>query len=279
MQAAGGDRDQPAHRVPDEHRRALHAAVVGAGHHLVGPRLDGVHRAPAAVAVARQVDGDDVVLRQEQRRDEAPPVGVGGAAVDEHEAGALDVAPAQVVDVARLDPHRALLGRRGDGRREPRGPVGSVHRRGMVPPARCSFPALHRRRVGRRRRTPYGIGRHCPSRPPPPPAWLAAPDRVPSTSRPSAAFMSGLAAGAMDDPTTSHDSLPTRARGDRGRVVIRDVTHGRWNDEKHAPASSLDQDGKRTGRTGKGRVTPVIPGHSRSTTVTRKPGLSRAGSL
>ncbi len=67
-----------------------------------------------------------------------------------------------------------------------------------------------------------------------------------------------------------------RGRADRGRVVIRDVTRGRWNDEKHAPTSSLVQDGKRTDGTGRRRVTPVIPGHSRSTTVTRKQGLSRA---
>ena len=57
-------RDEAAHRVADDDRRPLHAAVLGAGHDLVGPGLDGVDGPAAAVAVARQVDGHDVVLRQ-----------------------------------------------------------------------------------------------------------------------------------------------------------------------------------------------------------------------
>jgi hypothetical protein len=39
------------------------------------------------------------------------------------------------------------------------------------------------------------------------------------------------------------------------------------------------QDGNRTDGTGKGRETPVTNGHSRSTTVTRKPGLTRGATL
>ena len=62
MQAAGRDGHEAAHRVADKDRRTLHPAVLGAGHDLIRPGLDGVHGAASALAVARQVNGDDVVL-------------------------------------------------------------------------------------------------------------------------------------------------------------------------------------------------------------------------
>ena len=50
--------------------------------------LAAVLAAPAAVAVPGQVERHDVVLRREQRRDEAPPVRVRRAAVHQHDARA-----------------------------------------------------------------------------------------------------------------------------------------------------------------------------------------------
>src|SRR4029079_9250010 len=87
-----------------------------------------------AVAVTGQVDGEDVVLRQQERGDEAPPVGVGGTTVDEDQPGPGAVAPPEVVDVAGLDAHRALLGPRGQGFREPRRRARPLHGGRMVPP-------------------------------------------------------------------------------------------------------------------------------------------------
>src|SRR5262249_60131 len=102
VEVGGGDGHEAAHRVPDDDREAVHPAVRGPGPDLVDPRLDGVDGPAVAVAVTGQVDGDDVVLHGQQRADEAPPVGVGGTAVDQHQAGSPGLTPRQVVDVRAL---------------------------------------------------------------------------------------------------------------------------------------------------------------------------------
>ena len=102
--ARGGlDADDPAHAVADEERRAHDARIARDRHHLFGPEVASVLAPPAAVAVAGEIERGDVVLRRQQRRDEAPPVRVRGAAVHQHDPGLAALAPAQVVDRAGLD--------------------------------------------------------------------------------------------------------------------------------------------------------------------------------
>ena len=80
-------RDEAAHRVADDDRAVGHVGVVGDGEDLVGPVGQQVLVASAGVAVAGQVHGDDPVVVGQERDEEAPPVGVGRAAVDEDQAG------------------------------------------------------------------------------------------------------------------------------------------------------------------------------------------------
>ena len=72
---------------PTIDRRAVDAARLGDRHDLVGPLLERVVVAVVAVAVAGQVDGHDAELVGERGGDVGPPVRVGAAAVDEHQAG------------------------------------------------------------------------------------------------------------------------------------------------------------------------------------------------
>ncbi len=72
--------------------------------------------APAAVAVARQIERDDAKLIREKRRDEAPPFQMCVAAVDQCDAGTAACTPRSIrnryavnVDVARLGRDRRVL--------------------------------------------------------------------------------------------------------------------------------------------------------------------------
>ena len=86
----------PRPTVIPTHPPMLCATTIGgAGRHecsataidLACPLVHAVGVAPAAVAVARQVERDDAVLVGEQGRDVVPPARVRGTAVDEDEAG------------------------------------------------------------------------------------------------------------------------------------------------------------------------------------------------
>lgn len=130
MQRGGGDRDETAHAVADDDRRAGDAARPGHRQHLVDPLLERVAVAVVAVAVPGQVDGHDAELVGEAGRDVGPPVGVGAAAVDEHEARAPGLAPGQVVDAGPVDVDPAVLTGDREGAAEPvRGGDGGDGRR------------------------------------------------------------------------------------------------------------------------------------------------------
>ena len=94
----GGQRDESSHGVSDHDRRAGHVGGVGYGNDLVGPLFQGVPVSPVAVAVSRQVQCRDAVVAGELGGHVGPPVGVGGAAVDEHQAGPAGLTPCEVVD-------------------------------------------------------------------------------------------------------------------------------------------------------------------------------------
>ena len=79
----------------------------------------GVALPAAALPVPAEVDGDHVVLLGEERRDVRPPLGVGGAAVDEDEARIVPLAPLDEVDRRPLDVDGALAPIGGEGPGEP----------------------------------------------------------------------------------------------------------------------------------------------------------------
>ena len=108
MSSCGGQCDEAAHGVSDHDRRAGHVGGVGHGHDLVGPPLQRVHVTPVAVTVAGKVEGRDAVVAGELGGHVGPPVGVGGSAMDEHQAGLAGFAPGQVVDRGTVDVDRGV---------------------------------------------------------------------------------------------------------------------------------------------------------------------------
>jgi hypothetical protein len=117
-QAQGGE---PAHAVPDHHRRLGQAGVGGHGQDLARPDVERVVVAAAAVAVAGQVQGQHPPVAGQQRGDVVPPVGVGAAAVDQHQAAWAGLTPGQVGDGRALDVDPMGLGLGGQGLGEPLG--------------------------------------------------------------------------------------------------------------------------------------------------------------
>ena len=83
---SGRDRDEAAHAVAHHDRRAHDAGVLGDRHHLLGPDVARILRAPPALAMAGEVERHHLTLPREQGRDEAPPVRVRRAPVHEHHA-------------------------------------------------------------------------------------------------------------------------------------------------------------------------------------------------
>ncbi len=98
VQGGRDDADEPPHAVPDEHGRAREAGVRDHREDFVGPLTPGVLRPAPALAVAAEVERHDVVLPREHRREERPPLRVGGAPVDEDQPGFDAVSPAHVVN-------------------------------------------------------------------------------------------------------------------------------------------------------------------------------------
>ena len=102
MVAGRGEPDEAAHAVADDHRPP-DALLARDREHLVGPGVEGVRSRGAAVAVAGQVDGHDSVLGGEERGDVVPPLGVGRAAVHEHDALTDPACPSAIADPGALD--------------------------------------------------------------------------------------------------------------------------------------------------------------------------------
>src|ERR1019366_5459053 len=108
------DTDEAAHAVADEHGPAREPRVRDDGEHFVGPLPSGVLLATPALAVTAQVERDDVVLAREHRREEGPPLGVGGAAVHEDEPGFDALSPAQVMNRTAGDLDEVVGARSGE---------------------------------------------------------------------------------------------------------------------------------------------------------------------
>ena len=106
----GGSRDghEAPHAVTDDDRWPGDAAGIGNSDDFRGPLLEGVGIAVLAVAVAGQVDRQHPEFVGEASRHVRPPVGVGPAAVDEHEAPPARLAPGEVVDARRLHLDEAI---------------------------------------------------------------------------------------------------------------------------------------------------------------------------
>ena len=124
MAGCGGDRDETAHRMADEDRRTIKGRVGDHGGHLVAPEIQRVHVSSVAVAMAGQIERRHRMVGEERRRDVAPPVGVGGPAVDEHDAGSAGIAPREVVDRRTGDLHPTRRGFLGESGGEPPGRMG-----------------------------------------------------------------------------------------------------------------------------------------------------------
>ena len=107
----GGEpqRDQAAHAVADDHGRGGGPGFGHDGEYFAGPRVEAVPVPPVAVAVPGQVHGDHPPAAGQQRGDVVPPPGVGGAAVDEHDAPPSRVSPHPVGDRGSVDAGRPFL--------------------------------------------------------------------------------------------------------------------------------------------------------------------------
>ena len=113
------DADPSAHAVRDDDRRCGQAGVLGDRDDFARPRVHVVVVAPAALAVAGEIERHDAVLACEQRRDVIPPAGVRGTAVDQHQAGPVGGTPTPVVDRHAVDLDLAVLGRGRERVEEP----------------------------------------------------------------------------------------------------------------------------------------------------------------
>ena len=130
VERGGGDRDEAAHAVADDHGVSCEAGRVRHGDDLVGPLLDRVDVAVVAVAVTGQVERDHPEVLGERRRQVGPPMGVGPAAVDEHEPRSAGLAPGQVVDARAADLDVLVRVRHRQRAAEPRGSVVRRHSAG-----------------------------------------------------------------------------------------------------------------------------------------------------
>ena len=116
------DRDAPAERVPDDNRRP---GLVCARRARRFPRLadelaEIISGAPIRTPHAAERRRDDAPLAGEERGDEAPPVGVGGPAVQENETRLAALAPGEGLDLRALDGDERPLGLDRDHALEPR---------------------------------------------------------------------------------------------------------------------------------------------------------------
>ena len=117
---------------PDDDRRAGDAAGVGHGQDLVGPLVERVDGRGGRCRRGRTGRAPPPGSRRRTGRDVGPPVGVGAAAVDEHEAAAARLAPGQQVDAGTVDLGPLVGERHGQRPAEPRGRVGRTGARRPV---------------------------------------------------------------------------------------------------------------------------------------------------
>jgi hypothetical protein len=120
VQRGGGDGHESAHAVADDDRAAAHLAGGGDGDDLLGPLLERVRRAVAAVTVAGQVEGHDAEFVAEGGGDVRPPMGVRTAAVHEDQPAGPGWAEGQRVDGTATDVDLEVAGGHGQGPPEPR---------------------------------------------------------------------------------------------------------------------------------------------------------------
>ena len=100
---SSGDAIVSRTRSPQKEPGRIPSRIHRDGHDFFTPKLTRILVTAPAVPVAREVDGDHVVVASELGRDERPPVRIGGAAVHEHHSGLPRITPAQIVDMAALD--------------------------------------------------------------------------------------------------------------------------------------------------------------------------------
>ena len=109
VEGRGGDGDEAAHAVADDDRLARDAA--GRRRRPSPRRSTARCRSASRWSLSPwpgQVEGHHPELVGERRRDVGPPVGVGAAAVHEHQAAPARLAPGQVVDRGPADLHLAV---------------------------------------------------------------------------------------------------------------------------------------------------------------------------
>lgn len=94
----------PTHRVSEQGRVGL-AQVLEQGREVALERA-GARLGLVRVAVAAEVEGDDVEALRERGGDVVPPVGVGAAAVEQHQGGPARVAVVQGVEVDAIERRR-----------------------------------------------------------------------------------------------------------------------------------------------------------------------------
>ena len=94
---------------------------------------------PIAVAHTRKIDGGDVEIARQERRNETPPIGMRGIAVNQQQPRPRRIAPAQIVDARPFHFDEATFRRNRDGLAEPLG--------------------RRRRRAGQRRQRRFQIGK------------------------------------------------------------------------------------------------------------------------
>ena len=111
-------------------------SIVDDRHDVVGESAAGIVIARSAVAMAGEIRGHDAVLTGQEGGDERPPLGVGRAAVNQHEPRFPRVAPGQVMNRRATDIDRVVLARRSQGVGKPARCVG--HSLEVVPESRSS---------------------------------------------------------------------------------------------------------------------------------------------
>ena len=123
------DRDAPAERVSYDGRRpGLVCARLARGFpRLANELAEIVGRAPIRTPHAAERRRNDPPLAGEERGDKAPPVGVGGAAVQEYEAGLAALAPGESLDLRAVHGDERPLGLDRDHAVKP------CRRRGLLP--------------------------------------------------------------------------------------------------------------------------------------------------
>ena len=145
MQCSGRDRDEPAHRVPDDDGPSTPATSRSNRENFLRPRRDVVGVASAGVAMPRHVEGDDTEAVGEEGGQRRPPLRVRCASMNEDERRSAGCPPRLRRDASASDLNGEIVDRRGERPNEPvrrrDAPIPCpIPRHGLSLPRYCEWP-------------------------------------------------------------------------------------------------------------------------------------------